>query len=478
MDSSLFVTVGLIFLVTLAAGYVRSRFTDRCLRSFHGFNVTLQKTDGKLVWGSMDLSSGGMELTFPQREGDGPRLKTTYLLYAGEYKLIQAILRYADRLTEPERRRRDADIARSFHPGPLRRLLRRLRIFRDSATDSLRDVLALVVGRVQKMQDRFVAAEGADTLTKLGNSVLTEVSSAHDPLLERHIGHQVVIEVVEGDEIHEHVGIFKEYSAMFLHLLDVEYPFAWTLEIGPDESLQSGNVHVGREKETVKVTNQGARPVLILAVEGGDAERSVDALVEPGGVVSLSVGEPGRLRLRMQTVRDLDMIVPRSRSAVRHRAERAATAEEGESMWDFVFDLGTLVRRRTDDEEVEADLRRQLEQDPPPPAAAARLGALLLKKQNYSEAGRWLRAAYQAREALPDGGRRVRMQLRELARRLAQRAAEPPATPVTTSRREVFLPLSHPPGEAQVDFGEATIRISAVFRRIGRPTILPHAFNG
>ena len=28
------------------------------------------------------------------------------------------------------------------------------------------------------------------------------------------------------------------------------------------------------------------------------------------------------------------------------------------------------------------------------------------------------------------------------------------------SRREVFLPLSHPPGEAQVDFGEATVRIA------------------
>ena len=28
------------------------------------------------------------------------------------------------------------------------------------------------------------------------------------------------------------------------------------------------------------------------------------------------------------------------------------------------------------------------------------------------------------------------------------------------SHREVFLPLSHPPGEAQVDFGEATIRLA------------------
>jgi hypothetical protein len=39
MDLSLFVTIGLIFLVTSIAGYVRSRMTDRCLRSFHLFNV-------------------------------------------------------------------------------------------------------------------------------------------------------------------------------------------------------------------------------------------------------------------------------------------------------------------------------------------------------------------------------------------------------------------------------------------------------
>ncbi|WP_419192778.1 IS21 family transposase [Kolteria novifilia] len=32
------------------------------------------------------------------------------------------------------------------------------------------------------------------------------------------------------------------------------------------------------------------------------------------------------------------------------------------------------------------------------------------------------------------------------------------------SRREVFVPLSHPPGEAQVDFGEATVRLA------GEPT--------
>lgn len=35
-----------------------------------------------------------------------------------------------------------------------------------------------------------------------------------------------------------------------------------------------------------------------------------------------------------------------------------------------------------------------------------------------------------------------------------------------TSRQEVFLPLSHPPGEAQVDFGEATVTLNGVETKI------------
>lgn len=287
MDLSLFVTIGLIFLVTSAVGYARSRISDRCLRSFHRFNVTLLRTDGKRAWGRMTLSAGGIELAFPTREHSAPGMKTTYLLYAGEYPLIQAILRYADRLTDDERRARDADIARSFRPGPLRRFARTVRNFIGSATDSLRDVLALVLGRVQKLQDRFVAAEGTDA---------------------------------------------------------------------------------------------------------------------------------GQVGVRLQTVRDVDMILPRSRAAVRHRASELPPAGEPESTWDFVFDLGTLIMRRGADDADEARLRESLERAPDDVAAAARLGGLLLRKQDYAGAGRWLRAAYNGRDTLPDGGRRVRMQLRELSR--------------------------------------------------------------
>jgi len=425
-------TIALIFLFTSLVGYVRSRFTDRCLRSFQGFQVSLCRTDGRQVWGRMDLSPGGIEIAFPQRTSGEPRVKSTYLLYAGEYNLIQSIFRHADRLTEAEQVQRNADIARSFHPGPARRLLRRLRNFAGSATDSLREVLALVVGRVQKTQDRYVAAEGTDALTKLGGNVLSEVSSTHDPLLERQIGRQVDVEVIEGDEIHEHVGIFKEYSSDFLHLLDVQFPEPWTLELSAGRPTEHAGLAATWEGDVLKVSNRGDRPVLVIAVDAGGGERSVDALVAPASTIDVPLAATGdKTRLRIQTIRDLDMIVPRSRAAVRHRAEQNPDTA-GDSLWDLVFDLGLAIRGGVNGEQEE-QLRQRLEQDPGDTAAAAALGAILLKRQDHAEAGRWLRAAYNARDRLPDGGRRVLMQLRELSRRLAQREHDDAADPRAAS---------------------------------------------
>jgi hypothetical protein len=56
-------------------------------------------------------------------------------------------------------------------------------------------------------------------------------------------------------------------------------------------------------------------------------------------------------------------------------------------------------------------------QNPKDAAAAAGLAGLLIQKQGYDEAEKWLRMALDLEESLPDGGRRARMQLRELERR-------------------------------------------------------------
>ena len=48
--------------------------------------------------------------------------------------------------------------------------------------------------------------------------MISHVGRAYDPLMERFIGQKVVVEMMEGDEAHEHVGLFKAYSADFYRI--------------------------------------------------------------------------------------------------------------------------------------------------------------------------------------------------------------------------------------------------------------------
>ena len=46
----------------------------------------------------------------------------------------------------------------------------------------------------------------------------------------------------------------------------------------------------------------------------------------------------------------------------------------------------------------------------------------------------------------------------------------------TRRRQEVFVPLTHPPGEAQVDFGEALVKMNGVLRKVAFFVMaLPHS---
>lgn len=421
MDTELLVTIGLIFLLTSIGGYLHARLRDRCLKSFDGFHVTLVKSDGRTVWGRLHLVSGGMEIAYPSSSREDSAPKTSFLLHGSELPHIQTLFRYADNLDDAERRKRESDIATSFHPGPLRRAARWARNAFGSATDALREVITLVVGRTSQA---YTAEEGRDTLTKLGGNVLTGAGGAYEPLLERQIGHHVVVEVMEGDEVHEHVGLFKEYSADFLQLLDVQYPWHRALEVEPDRTVEIDCVSAAHGRRAMKVTNDGEQPILVLSVTFGDREREVNAIVDAGRSIDLPLdgAENTLVKVNVQTIRELDLIAPRTRAVVRHRAEPIVSDTIVESMADLVFDLGTLVRGGEARDLLEAKLRRELAEASDDPIAAASLGGLLVKKHEFEEAEKWLRKSLASEGSLPDGGRRVRMHLRELARKRGQRS--------------------------------------------------------
>jgi hypothetical protein len=421
IDLSLIITIGVIFFLSLTAAYMRSRVRDRCLKSWEGFHVTLERTTGKLVWGVLHVAPTGMELSYTDSVQDERHIESSYLLYASEYGDIQALYRYVEQLSDWGKKRRVRDIEQSFHPGVGRRFRRSSQNFLGTATDSLNEVFGLVLGRVQKTGGRYLSADGTSTIKSLSGKVLGQVGTIYDPLLERYIGNRVVVEILEGDEVHEHVGIFKNYSQDFIEVLDVRYPQRQMVAVTAGGRFEGQGLILIREPDCVRLTNQNEWPVLVHSYTSGDSEQLINAVVDGGETIGLHVDvqSEGEARINLRIAHELDILVPRTRCVVRHLAEHYRPEQLTDKIVDLVFDVGKHFAGSGTDgrDNREALLRQELRADPKNGAAAANLGLLLIQKDELAEAEKWLRRALEVEYSLPDGGRRARMQLREIERR-------------------------------------------------------------
>src|SRR5690606_31423428 len=149
-DVSLLATVGLIFLVTLVGAYLRSSRCDPCLKSFEGYHVTVERSNGTIVWGVMHLESTGLELAYKDTVQDADHVESSYVLYASEFGDIQALYRYVDELDEEDKQRRERDLRRFFHPGSLERLGRSTQHCFSLANETMSEVLGTIMGRLKK----------------------------------------------------------------------------------------------------------------------------------------------------------------------------------------------------------------------------------------------------------------------------------------------------------------------------------------
>src|SRR5690606_35545233 len=137
---------------------------------------------------------------------------------------IQALYRYVDELDEEDKQRRERDLRRYFHPGPLVRLGRSTQHFFSLANESMSEGLGMIMGRLKKPARRYITDASDEYLKRFSSDVVGSVGSTYDPLLERFVGKKVVVDLMEDGVAHEHVAIFKNYSPDFYELLDVQFP--------------------------------------------------------------------------------------------------------------------------------------------------------------------------------------------------------------------------------------------------------------
>ena len=224
-NNALAITIIFIVLSTLVAAFIRRTTKDKCLKDFSKCMVTVEDTTGKTIWGTLGVENTGLELVYAQKHEDRDgHYETSYILYKHEYPRITALIRYHDQLSDNNRKRREKELKRTYHPRFLRRLKRKtLNIFK-TVRDSVMEVINLLMsqakkatpaGTVLKTQDKYVS--------QMKEELMGAVGASYEPLLEKYIGRKVVLELVKGEKIFEYSGVLKEYTAEFVEIMDVSY---------------------------------------------------------------------------------------------------------------------------------------------------------------------------------------------------------------------------------------------------------------
>ncbi len=225
MDNSFAITIAFIVLATLIAAFVRRITRDKCLRDFQKNPVNLLQTDNKTVWGNLRVENTGIEFIYKtkQQDADG-HIEASYILYKCEYPKIMAILRFLDELSEKNKKHRQKQLAKTYHPRFFSRTKRKTANIFKTIRDSLAEVANLFISRVKKTTGFGETLSSQDKyVTQMKQQLMGSVGTSYEPLLERYIGRRVVLEMLKGDTVVEYSGVLKDYTADFIEIMEVDY---------------------------------------------------------------------------------------------------------------------------------------------------------------------------------------------------------------------------------------------------------------
>ena len=351
MDGSTLLTIAIILVVATVLALLRTRRRDRCLKAFDAFPVTLVTQAHEANWGTADIRSTGLELTYPAPilapEG---HLERSVLFYKEQYTSMHALYRCPEGLSASDKERRTALIEQTRNPGLLRRLWRWLRNWMGMVRDALLQSIGMIIGvaKAKAPAGGLIGRHDAQ-VQSLSSEVVQHSGNSFDPLLERHLFSQVVVEVTGLDgAVHSYCGWLKDYTSDFIEILDAYANTSHATPLAIDgyhlDDVRLPHQQIRLEDKLLRFANNGPRMFYIDRITLRDWTHEVDAVVPPEGTLALALppkvqtkirSNMRALRMWLGTVDRVDMLLPRQRAHVRHAAGGSdATYEAHRAMLD------------------------------------------------------------------------------------------------------------------------------------------------
>lgn len=318
-------TITLVSIIALSVIVVimRGRLVDRCLKDFKNHKVILETLDGNIIKGNIDVRNNGVELVYEMQKTDDFIVENSYIMYSSEYGNIYSITRYLEEMTKRQSERRALELHWSYHPGFLRKIFRGIRNWINTIRDTVIKIMQLFIGAKGLTGAEALGQTQTQYATQLGEEIMGRIGTAYDPMLEKHIGQKVVVEVKRENKTVKYSGILKCYTAEFIELMDVNYNYRFLFKIanGIKENTHDGfMVELGGN--TLRMQNSGARPVNVVKMVSGGVTVEPKIFIQQNKKVEFPFdGNPNDLTIYCEAIRLADLIMPRLNCIVRHSSE-------------------------------------------------------------------------------------------------------------------------------------------------------------
>jgi hypothetical protein len=297
--------VGFLIVIAIFTAVINKRRKDRVLKMFDGYNISLQRSDGRVVWGLLDVFSQGLEILFVRRNSWGKKLKKSYLLHDHESGDILAIARWDGNITGRKIKKRFQQIKSRMKPKKWWLVWRCFCNWLNTFRDVFAKLFSLAVGQITKQRPAatIIGQESNEQIKKYK-------PQKYDPLLECKLGKLVVVELKvpsNGMQIVEFSGYLGEYSENYILLFNPDQAYETGMLISGDQQIE----HV-LHQSALFVTNPYDSPLVVEEIN----KEKLGIVVIPHCTARIQCGDQysGFISKR----ESIDIILSRHYATVRH----------------------------------------------------------------------------------------------------------------------------------------------------------------
>lgn len=214
----------LLFAAATVAAIAARRKRDRCLKYFNREPVMILMESGKWLWGRFIAYPKALELVFEHPETDESGVKkASYVLYTPEVDGIRQILQTPPQTGTPEHDKWQKEIQRIANPSLIRRIRRWCWNVFNTLRDAVSQSLGMLIGSMKKTTPMGKVSGADKRAGEIGNTLLGTVPNAYEPVLEKYLCKQVIVEMLDEGKVVEYAGLLQEYSGKYLLLRNVAF---------------------------------------------------------------------------------------------------------------------------------------------------------------------------------------------------------------------------------------------------------------